>query len=179
MKKVLFVLVLMMAAMVVNAQHTILIPPPTTPPPTPPGPTPPGTGTNPIFRYFLILFRVADLPKPITDSIDKDNVGTTIKEDQTKKADLPKLLDALSNSQANLSNVKLWPFKEGDRTAVTAAELPKPITDNIAKDFAGCTIKDATKVVKDKVVTYEVVVAGTTNGTLVYEEVVTNPAQKK
>ena len=175
MKKVLFVLVLMMAALVVNAQGTVVRPPiPPTPPP-PPGYTP----INPYIKYILILFRVADLPKPITDSIDKDNVGTTIKEDQTKKADLPKLLDALSNSQANLSNVKLWPFKEGDRTAVTAAELPKPITDNIAKDFAGCTIKDATKVVKDKVVTYEVVVAGTTNGTLVYEEVVTNPAQKK
>jgi hypothetical protein len=175
MKKVLFVLVLMMAALVVNAQGTVVRPPTPPTPPPPPGYTP----INPYIKYILILFRVADLPKPITDSIDKDNVGTTIKEDQTKKADLPKLLDALSNSQANLSNVKLWPFKEGDRTAVTAAELPKPITDNIAKDFAGCTIKDATKVVKDKVVTYEVVVAGTTNGTLVYEEVVTNPAQKK
>lgn len=179
MKKVLFVLVLMMAALVVNAQKTILIPPTGPPPPSPGGPVPPGSQVNPYNKYILILYRIADLSKPITDSIDKDNVGTTIKEDQTKKTDHPKLLDALSNSQANLSNVKLWPFKEGDRTAVTAAELPKPITDNIAKDFAGCTIKDATKVVKDKVVTYEVVVAGTTNGTLVYEEVVTNPAQKK
>jgi len=94
MKKVLFVLVLMMAALVVNAQGTVVRPPTPPTPPPPPGYTP----INPYIKYILILFRVADLPKPITDSIDKDNVGTTIKEDQTKKADLPKLLGALSNS---------------------------------------------------------------------------------
>src|SRR5659263_265304 len=54
------------------------------------------------------------------------------------------------------------------RTPVKAVELQKAITDNVAKDYVGFTIKEATKVVENNIVSYEVVVAkGTTQGTLI------------
>ena len=56
------------------------------------------------------------------------------------------------------------------RTPVKVADLQKPIIDNVAKDFAGFTIKDATKVVENNVTTYEVVInKGTTQETLCYD----------
>ncbi|MGD0754371.1 MAG: hypothetical protein ABR927_04840 [Bacteroidales bacterium] len=67
----------------------------------------------------------------------------------------------------------------GDRTVLTVTEVPKPIADNIAKDYVGYTIKDATNVVKDKVLSYEVnIIKGATTETIVYEQVVENPAPK-
>ena len=57
------------------------------------------------------------------------------------------------------------------RTPVKVADLQKYITDNITKDYVGFTIKDATKVVENNIVTYEVVVAkGTTQETLLYNK---------
>ena len=57
------------------------------------------------------------------------------------------------------------------RAAVMVADLQKPITDNIAKDFAGYTIKEATSVTENKVVTYEVVIVkDATSETLVYDK---------
>jgi hypothetical protein len=56
------------------------------------------------------------------------------------------------------------------KTPVKVADLQKSITDNIAKDYAGFTIKEATKVVENNVVTYDVVVVkGTTQETLSYD----------
>jgi hypothetical protein len=56
------------------------------------------------------------------------------------------------------------------RTPVKVADLQKSITDNVAKDYVGFTIKDATKVVENNVVTYEVVIAkGTMQETLSYD----------
>ncbi|HEX7494455.1 MAG TPA: hypothetical protein VF346_09550 [Bacteroidales bacterium] len=56
------------------------------------------------------------------------------------------------------------------RTPVKVADLQKSIVDNITKDYAGFTIKDATKVVENNVVTYDVVIAkGTTQETLSYD----------
>jgi len=56
------------------------------------------------------------------------------------------------------------------RTPVKVVELQKAITDNVAKDYVGFTIKEATKVVENNIVTYEVVVAkGTTQETLLYD----------
>ena len=55
------------------------------------------------------------------------------------------------------------------RTLVSVVELQKAITDNVAKDYVGFTIKEATKVVENNIVSYEVVVAkGTTQETLLY-----------
>ena len=56
------------------------------------------------------------------------------------------------------------------RTPLKVADLQKSITDNIAKDYVGFTIKEATKVVEKDVVTYEVVIIkGTMQDTLVYD----------
>jgi mannitol-specific phosphotransferase system IIBC component len=57
------------------------------------------------------------------------------------------------------------------RTAVKVTELQKSITDNIAKDYAGYTIKGATSVTLNNNVTYEVVIVkGTATETLVYDK---------
>jgi hypothetical protein len=56
------------------------------------------------------------------------------------------------------------------RTPVKVADLQKSITDNVAKDYVGFTIKDATKVVENNVTSFEVVVVkGTTQETLCYD----------
>ena len=53
------------------------------------------------------------------------------------------------------------------RTPVSVVELQKTITDNVVKDYAGFTIKEATQVVENNIVSYEVVVVkGTTGGTI-------------
>jgi flagellar basal body-associated protein FliL len=55
-------------------------------------------------------------------------------------------------------------------TPVKVADLPKPITDNIAKDYAGFTVKDASSVTSNNVTTYHVVVTkGASTETLVYD----------
>ena len=57
------------------------------------------------------------------------------------------------------------------RTPVKPADLLKPITDNVAKDYAGYTIKSASSVTANNVVTYQVVVAkGSSTETLVYDK---------
>jgi len=57
------------------------------------------------------------------------------------------------------------------RTSVLVADLQKDITDNIATDYVGYTIKEATKVVENDIVTYEVVVVNdTATETLVYDK---------
>jgi hypothetical protein len=54
---------------------------------------------------------------------------------------------------------------------VQVADLQKPITDNIAKDYAGYTIKEASSITANNVVTYHVVVAkGSSTETLVYDK---------
>jgi hypothetical protein len=57
------------------------------------------------------------------------------------------------------------------RTVVMVADLQKTITDNIAKNYVDYTIKEATSVTTNNIVTYEVVVTkGTTTETLVYDK---------
>jgi hypothetical protein len=57
------------------------------------------------------------------------------------------------------------------RTAVKVSDLQKAITDNVAKDYVGFTIKEATSVSLVSVITYEVVIVkGTTSETLVYDK---------
>ncbi|MGD0753616.1 MAG: hypothetical protein ABR927_01035 [Bacteroidales bacterium] len=142
MKKVLFILVLMMAALVVNAQTKVN-----------------SQSTQPLKKGD----RVAQTGQPtVGRRIQLIGLGTFIVK---KRAYVP-TSPAMS-------------LPAGDRTALTAAEVPKPIADNIAKDYVGYTIKDATKVVKDKVLSYEVnIIKGATTETIVYEQVVENPAPK-
>jgi hypothetical protein len=56
------------------------------------------------------------------------------------------------------------------KTPVKVTDLQKAITDNIAKDYVGFTVKSATKVVEKNVTTFDVVVVkGTTQETLCYD----------
>lgn len=56
-------------------------------------------------------------------------------------------------------------------TSILVADLQKDITDNIATDYVGYTIKEAAKVVENDIVTYEVVVVNeTATETLVYDK---------
>jgi hypothetical protein len=55
--------------------------------------------------------------------------------------------------------------------AVKASDLPKAITENLAKDYAGFTVKEAHKVTENNVVSYNVLInKGTTSETLVYDK---------
>jgi len=57
------------------------------------------------------------------------------------------------------------------RANVKVADLLKPITDNVAKDFVGFTIKEATSVTLNGILTYEVVIIkGMELETLVYDK---------
>jgi hypothetical protein len=57
------------------------------------------------------------------------------------------------------------------RAVVMVADLQKAITDNIAKDYVGYSIKEAASVTLNNVLTYEVVVTkGTLVETLVYDK---------
>ena len=57
------------------------------------------------------------------------------------------------------------------KTPVKTADLPKPITDSIAKDYAGYSIKEANSVKLNNTMTYEVVLSkGTDSMTLVYDK---------
>jgi hypothetical protein len=57
------------------------------------------------------------------------------------------------------------------KVQVKASDLPKAITDNIAKNYVGYTIKEATKITENKVVTYDVMIhKGTAMETLVYDK---------
>ena len=57
------------------------------------------------------------------------------------------------------------------RAAVMVGDLQKTVTDNIAKDYVGFTIKEAFSLTEKDLVTYEVVIVkGTTAETLVYDK---------
>ena len=68
-------------------------------------------------------------------------------------------------------NAQVINTTDSTRTVVKVADLQKAITDNIAKDYVGYTIKDAASVTANSIVTYEVVIVkGTTTETLVFDK---------
>jgi len=68
-------------------------------------------------------------------------------------------------------NAQVTNITDSTRTIVKVADLQKAITDNIAKDYVGYTIKEATSVTENSIVTFEVVIVkGTTTETLVYDK---------
>ena len=72
------------------------------------------------------------------------------------------------NAQATKTNVTQ---EKPIRTAVLVADLQKTITDNIAKDYVGYTIKEAASITANSIVTYEVVIVkGTITETLIYDK---------
>jgi len=72
---------------------------------------------------------------------------------------------------AMVVNAQVTNTTDSTRTVVKVADLQKAITDNIAKDYVGYTIKEATSVTENNIVTFEVVIVnGTTTETLVYDK---------
>jgi hypothetical protein len=68
-------------------------------------------------------------------------------------------------------NAQVTNTTDSTRTIVKVADLQKAITDNIAKDYVGYTIKEATSVTENNIVTFEVVIVkGTDTETLVYDK---------
>ena len=54
---------------------------------------------------------------------------------------------------------------------IKAADLPRSITDNVARNYTGFTIKEAQKVTEKNIVSYNVMInKGTTSETLVYDK---------
>lgn len=71
------------------------------------------------------------------------------------------------NAQATQTVTK----EKAVRAEVLVADLQKTITDNIATEYAGYTIKEASSLTLNSVVTYEVVVVkGTATETLLYDK---------
>jgi uncharacterized protein with ATP-grasp and redox domains len=71
------------------------------------------------------------------------------------------------NAQATQTVTKEKPV----RAEVLVADLQKTITDNIAKEYVGYTIKEASSLTLNSIVTYEVVVVkGTATETLLYDK---------
>ena len=57
------------------------------------------------------------------------------------------------------------------RAVVMVGDLQKPITDNIAKDYVGFTVKEAFSLTEKDIVTYEVVIVkGTVTEKLIYDK---------
>jgi hypothetical protein len=70
-----------------------------------------------------------------------------------------------------ISTMTIVSTQQAEKTPVKPADLPKPITDNIAKDYAGYSIKEASSVKMNDTMTYEVVLSkGTESFTLVYDK---------
>ena len=68
-------------------------------------------------------------------------------------------------------NAQVINTTDSTRTVVKVADLQKAITDNIAKDYVGYTIKEAASVTANSIVTYHVVIVkGTTTETLVFDK---------
>jgi len=69
------------------------------------------------------------------------------------------------NSQTNIVIVDKY-----DRTPIIISNLKAPITDFINRHYTGFIINQATRVVKNNVITYEIIIVqGTTTDTLIYD----------
>ena len=78
--------------------------------------------------------------------------------------------DTCKTSNKTKSTATTMSNDKAIRTTIKISELQKAITDNVAKDYIGFTIKEATSVSLESVITYEVVIVkGTTSETLVYD----------
>jgi hypothetical protein len=70
------------------------------------------------------------------------------------------------NSQTNIVIADKY-----DRTPILIAQLKAPITDFITRHYAGFIINQATQVVKNNIITFEIIIVqGTITDTLIYDQ---------
>jgi hypothetical protein len=85
------------------------------------------------------------------------------------KKTLTFLLLLMSALTINSQNIVV--MDKSDRTPIPTAELKAPITDLITRHYAGFIINQATRVVKNNIITYEIIIVqGTTTDTLIYDQ---------
>jgi hypothetical protein len=85
------------------------------------------------------------------------------------KKTLTFLLLLTSALAINSQNIVL--MDKSDRTTILTAELKAPITDLITRHYAGFIINQATRVVKNNIITYEIIIVqGTKTDTLIYDQ---------
>lgn len=81
------------------------------------------------------------------------------------------VVNAQMDTTKTMSTKSTMSTQQAVRTPVKPADLLKPITDNVAKDYAGYSVKEATSVKANNTVTYEVVLfKGVESITLVYDK---------
>lgn len=81
------------------------------------------------------------------------------------------VVNAQMDTTKTMSTKTTMSTQQAVRTPVKPADLLKPITDNVAKDYAGYSVKEATSVKANNIVTYEVVLfKGVESVTLVYDK---------
>jgi hypothetical protein len=81
------------------------------------------------------------------------------------------VVNAQMDTTKTMSTKTTMSTQQAVRTPVKPADLLKPITDNVAKDYAGYSVKEATSVKANNTVTYEVVLfKGVESLTLVYDK---------
>jgi hypothetical protein len=81
------------------------------------------------------------------------------------------VVNAQMDTTKTMSTKTTMSTQQAVRTPVKPADLLKPITDNVAKDYAGYSVKEATSVKANNTVTYEVVLfKGVESVTLVYDK---------
>jgi hypothetical protein len=70
------------------------------------------------------------------------------------------------NSQTNIVIADKY-----DRTPILIAEIKAPITDFITRHYNGFIINQATQVVKNNIITFEIIIVqGTITDTLIYDQ---------
>ena len=79
------------------------------------------------------------------------------------------LLLLMTAIAVNSQNIVL--IDKSDRTPILIPDLKAPIPDFITRHYTGFIINQATRVVKNNVVTYEIIIVqGTTTDTLIYDQ---------
>jgi hypothetical protein len=69
------------------------------------------------------------------------------------------------------SQTKIVEIDKSDRTPIQISDLKAHITTQIAKDYAGFIINQATRIVTKNIITYEIIIVqGTTTDTLIYDQ---------
>jgi hypothetical protein len=78
--------------------------------------------------------------------------------------------DTVKTTKTKSTTTSVAP-QQAVRAIVKEADLLKPITESVAKDYAGYAIKEATSVTLNNVVTYEILISkGMASETLLYDK---------
>jgi hypothetical protein len=99
----------------------------------------------------------------------KVHLCSSISIEKRMKRTLSLLLLLMSAMAVNSQNIVV--MDKYDRTPILIAELKAPIPDLITRHYAGFIINQATQVVKNNIITFEIIIVqGTITDTLIYDQ---------